>query len=544
MPVIQSDELASDLHFPKAGIDLSQAMGRQPNRAVGITQEYARSTPDGVNVLAFDRGGRSRGGCRPGTSKYDADPIGPAGWIAQHLDTFVTTEGTVMPTQVSQSGRLVYLVGVSQGLLKWKIPGVTGWTTPTNLSASTPPLIFTGLMRSAPNNQKLYIVDGVNFRFFDPHLDTMNTWVATAGTLPVDADGNAPRLICTWRGRTIMAGLLLDPQNYFASAVSDPTDFDYSPLSITATQAFAGNNSPLGLIGDVITALIPYTDDVLIFGGDSSIYMMRGDPLAGGQIHVVSKSIGIAWGEAWVMDPEGIIYFMSNRTGIYALIPGQQPQRISQAIEQLLVDIDTGLNGVRMLWNDRFQGLHVFVTPLEAPADTTHFFWEKRSGSWFKWKFANHNHDPLCCVTFDGNLPTDRVPLIGCWDGYVRAIDPLATDDDGTAIASSVWIGPLTSKTLDELRLDELQAVLANGSGAVSYDVYVGETPELAFNAAAPFCSGTLTADRNVTEFIRASGHAIYLKLSSTVQWAMETIRARFEATTGPARRRRWGGNS
>ena len=38
------------------------------------------------------------------------------------------------------------------------------------------------------------------------------------------------------------------------------------------------------LIGDTITSMCPYNDDILIFFGDHTIYMMRGDPLANGQI--------------------------------------------------------------------------------------------------------------------------------------------------------------------------------------------------------------------------------------------------------------------
>ncbi len=392
-------------------------------------------------------------------------------------------------------------------------------------------------MTSAQNNQLLYFADGENWVYYKPPTNSMETWAATAGALPVDADGNKPRLICTWRGRTVLSGLLKDPQNWFMSRVSDPHDFDYAPDNPSPTQAVAGNNAGLGLIGDVVTALIPYTDDVLVFGGDHTIFMMRGDPMAGGQIDLVSDSIGIAFGEAWCKDPYGNIYFFSNKCGLYSLIPGKVPQRLSQAIEPLVQDINTGTNIVRMIWNDRFQGLHVFVTESAAPAATTHYFWEMRTNAWWTDVFADADHNPVCCVALDGNSPTDRRLLIGSWDGYVRELDPTAADDDGTPIASTVLIGPIMTQEMDEMLLKDIQAIMAEASGVVTYSILDADTAEAAITATAAV-TGTFTAGRNPTFPIRRANHAIYIKLTSTVQWAMEAIRARF-AGRGKVRRRK-----
>jgi hypothetical protein len=29
----------------------------------------------------------------------------------------------------------------------------------------------------------------------------------------------------------------------------------------------------------------------------------------------------MAWGEAWCMDPSGVVYFFSNRTGVFGYVP-------------------------------------------------------------------------------------------------------------------------------------------------------------------------------------------------------------------------------
>lgn len=530
-------ETFQDLHFPKAGVDRAGAFGRQPNRP-GRDGTYMRTTASALNVRGFDPVSlRDRGGSRPGLTKFINATVSGTTFIVQMLDVIVTTSQSGATVQTSQSGRVVTVLAVSQGAVFAANPDSTAWTATTNNTVNTPPLNFTGVMQSAPNNQKMYFADGTNWVYYVTTTNSLETWAATAGTLPIDSDGNKPRLICTWRGRTVLSGLLKDPQNWFMSAVSDPNNFDYAPTSSSPTQAVAGNNAGLGLIGDVVTGLCPYSDDTLIFFGDHTIYLMRGDPMAGGQIDLVSDTIGAAFGKAWCKDPYGNVYFFSNKCGIYRFIPGQQlPIRVSQAIEVLVQDVNTGDNIVSMIWNDRMQGLHIFVSPSAEPAATTHYFYEMRTNAWWPDQFGNTNFDPLCCAALDGNDPNDRRLLIGSWDGYVRMLDPTAADDDGVAIASSVAIGPILTQEMDEMLLKDIQAVLAVGSGAVTYSILTGETAEQAL-VATPTVTGVWHPSRNNTNPIRRSGHAIYIKLSATARWAMEAIRTRF-AGRGKVRRR------
>lgn len=532
-----------NLNFPKAGIDLTQHFGRWPRRPQQ-DGNVLYVTPVGKNVRAFEPGTqRTRGGSRPGLKKYISTPV-VADWIVQELNVLSgigysdPSGGTV---QGSQSGRIVTLVAVAKGNVYVASPGDTTWTAATNNTGTSPPLNFSGVMQSAQNApQTLYFADGVNYVKYVPRTNSVEKWEATGGSgsiLPVDSDNNKPRLICTWRGRTVLAGLIKDPATWFMSKVDDPTNWNYNPVATTPKQAVAGNSGDLGLIGDVITGMIPYTDDLLIFLCDHSIYMLRGDPAAGGQIDLISKAIGGAWGQAWCTDPTGTIYFMSNLGVIYTLIPGQAPVQISTAVDQLLRAINTGENGVRLQWDDRFQGLHVWVTPLAGAAATTHYFFEIRTNAWWTDTFTDINKSPLCCVTLDGNLPGDRVPLIGSWDGYVRAVDYTATTDDGDAIASEVWIGPILTKDLDEVLLKSIQGVLGETSASVTYAIHVGSSAEEALSSTAVL-TGTFGPGRNLTQAIRRAGHAIYIKLTSTSAWAMESIRAALPAQVSKVRRR------
>lgn len=524
-----------DLHFPLAGIDLSMGYERQPTRPLANGM-YTRTTPEATNVRAFEpTTNRARGGQRAGLARYlDARVNGVAliQGLAQVVGVGYSNPGGGV--QTSQSGRIVTLVAVSGGNIVVADAGATAWTAVTN---GTGALNSSGVVFSAVNNQKLYFADGTNWKYYDPATNTVSTWSASAGTLPVDASSNKPRLICTWRGRTVLSGLLKDAQNWFMSAVGDPTDFDYAPTSSSPTQAVAGNNSSLGLVGDVITGLVPFSDDVLIFGGDHTLWQMTGDPMGGGQLDRISDAIGMAWGQAWCKDPYGAIYFVSNLMGIYRLVPGQgAPQRISQQIEQLLQEKNTGTHTISLIWDDRFQGLHVFVSPTAGAAAASHFYYEARAGAWWQDEFANDNHNPLCCCTFDGNLPGDRVPLIGSWDGYVRFFDAEATQDDHYDIASSVTIGPVTTPNLEEVLLKDIQALLGTDSGDVNFAVHVGETAEAALSSTA-VATGSWVAGRNYASHIRRAGHALYVKITATNPWAIEAIQGRVTGT-GKVRRR------
>lgn len=538
---VTTPESLAELHFPLAGVNVSIPFERSP--AVQLPGgEYAKFTPTAVNVRGYGApDNRLRGAVRPGLARYG--PAAPIAWLVQDLN-LVSGTGYPPPggnVQTSQSGRVVTLVSVQKGQVYAAQAGDTAWTAAVNATGRASPLNVTGQIFSSANNQKLYFADGRNYAVYNPATNTVSNWTttpSTGGTLPRDTDGNAPRLICTWRGRTVLSGLLLDSQNWFMSHVSDPNDFNYAPEDVSPAQAVAGNASSLGFVGDVVTALIPYSDDLLIIGGDHSLWAISGDPMSGGQIDLISDVTGTAWGQSWCKSPDGTVYFLSNRTGVYALQPGQGPPvRISQQVEQLLLDLDTGVNIFRMVWNDRFQGFHLFATPGTGPSGTTHFFWEARSRAWWTDTFADTAMNPTACCIFDGNLPTDRTVLVGSWDGVVRRFDSTTGNDDGEVIASRVVLGPILTSNMDEVLLKDVQAILAQGNGAaVSYAIRVGASAESALTAD-PVATGTWNSGRNLTNLVRRSGHAVWVELSSTGRWAMEAIRLRV-AAQGKVRRR------
>ena len=51
----------------------------------------------------------------------------------------------------------------------------------------------------------------------------------------------------SWKDRTV--DMPMDPENWFMSSVSDPYDFDHDPARF---------------MPQIVTALVPYSDDVLV----------------------------------------------------------------------------------------------------------------------------------------------------------------------------------------------------------------------------------------------------------------------------------------
>jgi hypothetical protein len=517
------------LHFPFGGVDRSDAFCKQEPREV-LKGFWGRTTSSAMNVRNYDVQDRLRGGSRPGLSKKFSDR--PADFIVQHIACMVV-EGT--PVQFSNSGRVVYVIEVAQGNVYYRPMGDDSWTAATNSSGGTPPLNFTGIMQSSACVQKLWFADGTNYVFFDPETGVVDDWVASAGTLPKDADNNFPRLICTWRGRIITSGLLKRGQAVYGAAVDNPLDYDEAPAIPTATMAWSFTTGKEGQIGDTVTGLCPFTDDVLIVFCSGSILIVRGDPADGGKRDFITDEIGAAWGKAWCRTPEGNIYFVSNKLGIYIMRPNSLPQRISQPIEQLVAAKNTGDLQILLEYDEAGQCIHIFYSPIDDPQDAEHLTYELRTNAWQPLKFANNNHNPLAVCTFDGNEVGDRVMAMGGWDGYTRYFDPDAEDDDGTPIDSWVLIGPLLTANADEVMIHDLQAILGDESGDVFYDVLDASTAESLATASedtdfwstvkAADHEGTFEAGRNYTHPARHSGHALGVRLASRKRWSMEQIR-------------------
>jgi hypothetical protein len=450
--------------------------------------------------------------------------------LVETLSSNVMDEGAV--ANGSNYNRALVPIACAGGTLKihyqstWQPVTSDGGTIASTVKA----------VRSAVLGPKVFYVDGTNYSYYDIALNKHKAWTATDGTMPLDSTNKKAKLICRWRGRIVLAGFPSEGGKFHMSKQTDGFDWNTAPSSSTPIQAVASTMAHLGAVADTITCLIPYSDDTLVMGGNSSIWWITGDPMLGGRLARISEGIGIAWGNAWCTDPVGNVYFVSNTGGVYTMIPGQQPLRVSGAIDDLLDQITIDEVLIRMAWHHQWQGIVITVTHVDGAMPNTHFFWEQRTGSWWPIKFADDDHNPLCMCVYDGPTASTRTILIGSFDGYVRYLSTNLTSDDGTDIETEVYLGPYLTPNLDDVMLKEMVVVMGTESGPVDYEIKVGETAEEAF-ASDAVDEGELIAGRNYNKYVRRSGHAVYCRLTSSVRWSMETI-ALVTMTQGTVRRR------
>ena len=464
----------------------------------------------------------------------------------------VTTASTAFTVGVSQTVstnlRRVKLVNNNPGTgttRNFINVGVAGGQIKTFDDVSTVTSVTGGAFSSANSDfyqsavlfQKVYITNGQQTLVYDPRAGTASELKSTTG-------GEVParcKLIASWRARLVLARSSDSPHNWFMSAIGEPTNWDLFPKVINAGQAIAGTISKAGLIPDVINSLVPYNDDLLIIGGDHSIYRLTGDPMAGGQMDLVTDVTGMAFGHSWDKDPQGNLYFVSPRGGLYVMSPGKRGivEISNSRFEQRLSEIDLTSNYVRVVWNDLERQLHIFVMPY-GPGGThlKHFRWERDNNAFWQDEFGPATGavnatavQPTAAIIIDGDAPGDRQLLIGGEDGRVRKWDKDSRKDQITAntswpIDSQVVMGPYGVADA-ELRLTMLQGVLASDRQRAGIQIYSSDTPD---QMGDMVWSGTLYPGRNPNIFARAKGSYFWIRLRNAwpdETWAFESLTLR-----------------
>lgn len=363
---------------------------------------------------------------------------------------------------------------------------------------------------------KVYIVNCTEPQYYNSADNTSKDWTddVTAGTLPT-----APTLICQWRGRIVLG----DGTNvWYMSRIDDPLDWDFAASDLDPARAIAGTSSDSAILGEVITALIPFSNDYLIMGCPDSLWMLVGNPASGGSFVNLSQTIGVVSAQAWCITPDNTLVFLS-RYGVYLVVPGSRPVPLSQDIlPRELQNVDPAAYLVLMEFDTYDNGVHLFLTP-KSGGTAQHWFIDWSAKAFWPCTYSE-NHQPLALCAYDSFAGSGSKVLLGGGDGYVRRHSDGAADDDGTTLSSHVVIGPFpVGNTLEYGRFDEMDAILSDDSGTVSWEVRAGLTHYEALNATARK-TGSFLAGRNPTRHVHLRGPSLALKLSSTTKWALEQI--------------------
>lgn len=345
----------------------------------------------------------------------------------------------------------------------------------------------------------------------------------TAGETPLGCT------ICTtYRGRLVMAGDLDAPFDWYMSRVFDPTDFNYDAVDALAATAGSEANSDAGQNEDIITALIPWSDDYLLFGGRHTLYRLSGDPLAGGSFDAVSRTVGVLDRFSWCNGPDGTVFFMAP-DGLWAMSPaGQELTPLSQGrLPRDLYRINTATHEVQLGWEPEQNCIMVFVTTRETGTSTHYVFDLETKGFWTDQLPSTVG--PVMLHEQAARLGQFQRLLLAGRDGYLRKFDVEARGDDGTAIAAYCYLTPLPigfgPGTLGVL--NSVQVVLDESADTVDWELRFGRTAQEAKNAFAThtgkwFAGGLQRAMRN-----RGRGAVALLKVGNSTlgeTFAIETI--------------------
>lgn len=431
------------------------------------------------------------------------------------------TEGT-MPAQESEVGTITGATNASPIVVT-----ITAHGYETGDQAT-----ISGVLGNTAANGN-WTITVINANTFSLNGSTGNGSYTSGGTCVIRRIGSKCSLIAVWGGRIVLSGLGTDPNNIFMSAVGDPFNWDYSPEVQTVQQAVAGNvTSGYGKNIDIVTALIPYTDDILIIGGSHSIRKFLGNPAEGGVNVSVTDIIGIANGAAWCQSPEGVIYFFGSRGGVYKIEPeGGVPSRITAlTIDERLADINLDDNVVTLLWDDRAIAVRVYITPKDG-SETTHYVWDVRNEGWWPFEYSNDSHNPLAVHLLSGGSAAERRILEYGQDGYIRMVDVDAHSDDGEPIESFVYLGPFS-----QMMLTEISATLGEHTSRVMWGVCSASSLEKALEIK-PKATGRFKSGRNAPQWPRTFIEEGYLRLSATGSWAMEKLTAGMDAVSETMKR-------
>jgi len=455
------------------------------------------------------------------------------GGVGTAKDHGITKVRLVAETPLSGSPREHVHLGISAGgLIKTFAVGGASYATPSGAAGALSTTPF--YVQSVPAFEKVYITDGVSkIQVFDPREDTVAPLESTTpGGVPHGA-----KLVELWRGRLFWArapGLIGGAFDWAASRVAEPTDYNNFPPSRDPASAIAGENSAgPGMCPDIINTLIPLSDDFLLFGCDHSIFMLSGDPGDGGQFDIVSEVTGIAFGRPWCKDPEGNVWFIGSRGGLFAIAPGGRPIRVSERnIDERLSRINFETHYVRLAWNDRDKGVHIMRFPFGTPGDPVeHWFWDKKRAAPWPDTFGTETEpdiEPTAIYVVDGDDPDDRLVLLGGRDGRIRKWDVDANDDDGTAIDFSVLAGPLAgSEAAREMRFVGPRVVLASDQDGAIYQLYATDDPAI---LGSPRASGILHPGRNPLKRAKMRGSHCFVRVRNSVagqRCAIESVHMR-----------------
>jgi len=356
---------------------------------------------------------------------------------------------------------------------------------------------------------------------------------------------------CLYRGRVTLSGDTNNPNQWYMARQANPWDWVYSAAD--AQAPVAGNDADAGEIGDIITALVPYKDDYLLFSCSDSLWRLNGDAAAGGVIVEVDLAVGIMDKYAWCFDGEDNFYFLSP-LGLYVMA-GNSDAGVARPMNLTKIklpefpqdwDINTSIHRVTLAYDRKRHGIVICKTLL-SDGSNENMWYDLRTDGLFPETYPD-NGGVYSAVYYSAIDPDYQDLLMGGTDGYIRKFDTSKkNDDDGAsdaAISSYIVIGPdFIGKDADSYsKLTSISFVIAKSTDGLNYQIFMEDTSEeiltkLDAATKVPRISGSLTVqNRPVKIRQRAKGIFMALRLynsTASQTWGLETIVGQVEPAGG-----------
>lgn len=307
----------------------------------------------------------------------------------------------------------------------------------------------------------------------------------TYGTMP-----NKAYLGVLYCGRGIISGNPEHPNQWYMTRQNVLWDFAY--LAGDAGTPVKGQAADAGELGDIVRCLIPYKDDILIFGGATSIHFMAGDPAYGGELLALDLTTGIFGANSYCWDGAGNLYFWGTNGFYKTTVPGVPMCLSAIALPDLIKDraADPTTHRITMAYDRRDYGIHICITKLSDGTNYNYWYDLKTEG------LFPEEYPTQCGVYslfhYAANNPAYRNVLVGCKDGYLRKFDKtgksdILSDDSERLIDSHVVLGPIQlSDGINDGTLGNINIISAGGevngseldSDDIEFSVFAARTSE------------------------------------------------------------------
>ena len=360
-------------------------------------------------------------------------------------------------------------------------------------------------------------------------------WILTTGTFP-DGGSNIAAL-CAGR---IYMNSMYNPNQWFCTRQGNPLDLQ---TAIDDEQAASSSQvSVAGLVGDAITAFIPFKDHYLIFGAASSMWILRGDPRQGGTVSNLTYDCGVFSPTSWCYDDKDNLYWV-DLTGFYklpkeAIISGGAPENLMLSTAPNIfktIQLNRRTDRIVCAYDKDRHGIIISITMLDGTWQCC-WFYDILNQAIFPDSYADLTM-PASALYVNSYRGDWRKLIIGGYDGYIRNFDEGTLDDDGTAMGSYVLLGPINlyQWVRGTGTIEEIEITLGDVTTNCVWSLFSKETAEDIYDAVVagetPIATGTFSSG-GIQGVIkqRISGKFIGLLLKNTTAdktWETEGIKVK-----------------